>query len=251
MAATTDGRGYWLVAPTGASSPSVTPCSRFDRFTTSEQTDRWDDNGRTGLGYWLVASDGGVFNFGDAQFHGSTGSLHLNQPMVGMAFAPNLIAGEHGPGDYRRLLAGGGGRRNLRLWDRQLLRIHGQPATQQHRSSVWLLLPMGRVTGWWGPTAGSSLSVMPDSTDRPQDACPPASDPSSPRRSRPAAAASPPARPSRSRFRLPMSASRAKAPQAAAIPTCLTAVPTWWRPTPAGRACGTQWQTPTEARVWC
>jgi hypothetical protein len=38
-----------------------------------------------GAGYWLVASDGGVFCFGDAQFHGSTGGIHLNQPIVGMA----------------------------------------------------------------------------------------------------------------------------------------------------------------------
>ncbi len=36
-------------------------------------------------GYHLVASDGGVFSYGDAQFHGSAGSLHLNQPIVGMA----------------------------------------------------------------------------------------------------------------------------------------------------------------------
>jgi hypothetical protein len=36
-------------------------------------------------GYWLVASDGGVFNFGDAGFYGSAGGLHLNQPIVGMA----------------------------------------------------------------------------------------------------------------------------------------------------------------------
>ena len=28
-----------------------------------------------GGGYWLVASDGGIFAFGDAAFHGSTGSL--------------------------------------------------------------------------------------------------------------------------------------------------------------------------------
>ena len=27
----------------------------------------------TGHGYWLIASDGGVFAFGDATFHGSTG----------------------------------------------------------------------------------------------------------------------------------------------------------------------------------
>ena len=39
----------------------------------------------TGHGYWLVASDGGVFAFGDATFHGSTGALPLNSPVVGMA----------------------------------------------------------------------------------------------------------------------------------------------------------------------
>ena len=36
-------------------------------------------------GYWLVASDGGVFAFGDARFYGSTGALHLNKPVVGIA----------------------------------------------------------------------------------------------------------------------------------------------------------------------
>jgi hypothetical protein len=30
-----------------------------------------------------VASDGGVFAFGDAAFYGSTGSLTLNKPIVG------------------------------------------------------------------------------------------------------------------------------------------------------------------------
>ena len=38
-----------------------------------------------GKGYWLVASDGGIFTFGDARFYGSTGGKHLNQPVVGMA----------------------------------------------------------------------------------------------------------------------------------------------------------------------
>jgi hypothetical protein len=38
-----------------------------------------------GNGYWLVASDGGIFSFGDARFHGSTGGIHLNQPIVGMS----------------------------------------------------------------------------------------------------------------------------------------------------------------------
>jgi Glycosyl hydrolase family 99 len=36
-------------------------------------------------GYWLVASDGGVFGFGGAGFHGSMGGTRLNRPMVGMA----------------------------------------------------------------------------------------------------------------------------------------------------------------------
>jgi hypothetical protein len=40
-------------------------------------------------GYWLVATDGGVFSFGSAQFWGSTGNIKLNQPIVGMASTPD------------------------------------------------------------------------------------------------------------------------------------------------------------------
>ncbi len=36
-------------------------------------------------GYWINASDGGVFSFGNAQFYGSTGGMRLNQPVVAMA----------------------------------------------------------------------------------------------------------------------------------------------------------------------
>ena len=39
----------------------------------------------SGKGYWLVASDGGVFNYGDAPFAGSAGGTVLNKPVVGMA----------------------------------------------------------------------------------------------------------------------------------------------------------------------
>ena len=35
-------------------------------------------------GYWLVGADGGIFSFGSAQFHGSTGSLKLQRPVVGI-----------------------------------------------------------------------------------------------------------------------------------------------------------------------
>jgi hypothetical protein len=52
-------------------------------------------------GYWFVASDGGIFAFGHAAFHGSTGALHLNKPIVGMAPTPNgggywLVASDGG-----------------------------------------------------------------------------------------------------------------------------------------------------------
>jgi hypothetical protein len=36
-------------------------------------------------GYWIDASDGGIFTYPNNLFFGSTGSLRLNQPMVGMA----------------------------------------------------------------------------------------------------------------------------------------------------------------------
>jgi len=53
----------------------------------------------SGKGYWTVASDGGVFSFGDAPFHGSTGSIHLVSPIVGMA----------GQGAGYRFVGGDGG----------------------------------------------------------------------------------------------------------------------------------------------
>ena len=52
-------------------------------------------------GYWLVASDGGIFTFGNAGFFGSTGAIRLNQPIVGMAPTPDgqgywLVASDGG-----------------------------------------------------------------------------------------------------------------------------------------------------------
>jgi hypothetical protein len=44
-------------------------------------------------GYWLVGSDGGVFSY-NAPFYGSTGGVHLDEPIVGIAAAP------HGNGYY-------------------------------------------------------------------------------------------------------------------------------------------------------
>src|SRR5438477_580545 len=46
---------------------------------------------REGEGYYLVASDGGVFAYGGARFSGSTGSINLVQPIVGMAADPDAV----------------------------------------------------------------------------------------------------------------------------------------------------------------
>ncbi len=56
-------------------------------------------------GYWMVASDGGTFSYGDASFYGSTGSMHLNKPIVGMASTPDgkgywLVASDGGIFSY-------------------------------------------------------------------------------------------------------------------------------------------------------
>jgi PQQ-like domain len=55
----------------------------------------------TPSGYYLTASDGGVFNFGNLPFCGSTGAIGLNKPIVGVAATPNaggywLVASDGG-----------------------------------------------------------------------------------------------------------------------------------------------------------
>ena len=51
-------------------------------------------------GYWLAASDGGVFAL-NSSFHGSAGAIHLNQPIVAIASTPDgngywLVASDGG-----------------------------------------------------------------------------------------------------------------------------------------------------------
>ena len=106
MAATPDGKGYWLVASDGG------------LFTYGDATFYGSTGGLAlnrpvvgmaatpdGRGYWLVASDGGIFSYGDARFYGSTGGLALNRPVVGMAATPDgrgywLVASDGGIFSY-------------------------------------------------------------------------------------------------------------------------------------------------------
>ena len=94
------GKGYWLpsvngltfsyAAPSYGSLTSVPALPVVGMAPTP-----------TGKGYWHVASDGGIFAFGDAAFLGSTGGTRLNMPIVGMASTPTgkgywLVASDGG-----------------------------------------------------------------------------------------------------------------------------------------------------------
>ena len=98
MAATASGAGYWLVASDGG---IFAYGDAAFRGSTGALTLRRPIVGIAAPtipaeppappsqpGYWLVASDGGVFAFG-VPFHGSTGNLTLRQPVVGMAATPS------------------------------------------------------------------------------------------------------------------------------------------------------------------
>jgi hypothetical protein len=80
--------GYWTatsggaVVPHGGASQLGSPSASGTRLN---QPIVGMASTRDGGGYWLVASDGGIFSYGDARFSGSTGSIHLNRPIVGMA----------------------------------------------------------------------------------------------------------------------------------------------------------------------
>jgi hypothetical protein len=100
--------GYWTATPSGDVEPHA---NALQLGSPSSSGDRLNQPivGMTGTasggGYWLVASDGGIFSYGDARFFGSTGSVRLNQPIVGMAATPDgggywLVASDGGIFSY-------------------------------------------------------------------------------------------------------------------------------------------------------
>lgn len=81
--------------------------SDIDIAIAPQITDNTQDSDVTSVdaslpgGYYSLGQDGGIFAFGDAQFYGSTGSLKLNKPVVGMSAQP-------GGGGYRFVASDGG-----------------------------------------------------------------------------------------------------------------------------------------------
>ncbi len=94
----------------------------------------------TGNGYWLVATDGGIFSFGDAHFYGSTGAMHLNAPVVGMA--------RDGSGTGYWLAGADGG--VFTFGNANFTGQRGGPrARQSHVSSSSSACPTATATGCW------------------------------------------------------------------------------------------------------
>ena len=138
MAATPDGRGYWLVASDGgifsfgdAGFYGSTGAITLNRPVVGMAATP------DGRGYWLVASDGGIFSFGDARFYGSTGSIALNQPVVGMAATP----------DGRGYWLVAVGRRDLQLRGRPVPRVDRRASPSTGRWWAWPPPPTAR--GYW------------------------------------------------------------------------------------------------------
>jgi cell wall-associated NlpC family hydrolase len=79
---------FWLVTPAGSVEPYGVPSFGAPSGPLNRPiVTAVPDHARAG--YWLVASDGGVFSYGDTHFYGSTGNIALNKPIVGMAQTPD------------------------------------------------------------------------------------------------------------------------------------------------------------------
>ena len=150
MAATPDGKGYWLVAADGgvfafgdAGYVGSMGATALDQAIVSMAATP------DGKGYWLVAADGGVFAFGDAGYVGSMGGKPLDQAIVCMAATPD------GKG-YWLVAADGGCSRSATpaTWARWAA------SRSTARSSAWRQRPTGAGTSRSGPTAASSPSGM-------------------------------------------------------------------------------------------
>ena len=88
MAATPDGGATGSWPPTAASSTTATPPSGLGRPLPLNKP-VVGMAGPLGGGYYLVASDGGIFaSHHGPPFYGSTGSIELNKPIVGMTRRP-------------------------------------------------------------------------------------------------------------------------------------------------------------------
>ena len=174
MAATPDGRGYWLVASDGGVF-TMGDAGFYGSLGDTHLNRPIVGMASTpdGRGYWLVASDGGIFTGGDAAFYGSLGDTHLNRPIVGMASTPDgrgywLVASDGG------IFTGGDAAFYGSLGGTHLNRpIVGMASTPDGRG-YWLVASDGGIftfgdAGFYGSEGGAAaprtivgMEPMPD-----------------------------------------------------------------------------------------
>jgi ribosomal protein L24E len=172
MASTPHGNGYWLVAADGG----------VFNFGSAKFYGSTYTYGITGLhgnhplnapivaivptpdgkGYWMVAKDGGVFDFGDAKFYGSTytygitglhGSKPLAAPIVGAAATPSgggyyLVAKDGGVFDF------GNAKFDGSTYTKGYTGLHGSNPLP---SPVASIAPNPNGNGYWAVTQGGNV----------------------------------------------------------------------------------------------
>jgi len=107
-------------------------------------------------GYWEVAADGGIFAF-NAPFEGSTGNIHLNKPIVGMAVDPLtggywLVAADGGIFAFNAPFEGSTG--NMRL-NAPIVGMAADPLT----GGYWLVAADGGIFAFNAPFEGSTGNI--------------------------------------------------------------------------------------------
>jgi hypothetical protein len=95
-----------------------------------------DPSSGDATGYWLLGADGGVFTFGDAGFHGSTGARKLNKPIS------TITPSASGAGYW--LVAGDGG-----VFTFGDARFHGSTGNLRLNKPVVALTPTPTGDGYW------------------------------------------------------------------------------------------------------
>ncbi|MCU1458700.1 MAG: Esterase [Actinomycetia bacterium] len=103
----------------------------------------------TGKGYWLVASDGGVFTYGDASFHGSMGGQHVNAPIVDIAPTPS------GQGYW--LVANDGG-----VFTYGDAKFFGGLGSSRNHASIMAIEPSRSGNGYWMLGSDGSIYTFGD-----------------------------------------------------------------------------------------
>jgi hypothetical protein len=114
---------------------------------------------RASGGYWLVASDGGIFAF-DAPFDGSMGGIPLNKPVVGMATTPGgsgywLVAADGGIFSFGN--AAFQGSTGSIVLNRPIVEMAADNAT----GGYWFVASDGGIFAFGAPFFGSAVAPPP------------------------------------------------------------------------------------------